>query len=174
MSNAILPLDPQLQARLEKFGARWAQDEWATMPDIPGHGQFPLLVLPREAMAFHSELGFFPSLKTFTRDNQKVVVGEICSFSLKEGQGEWAIPMKYTPQGEGESLRQILGFDENWEKGAPGPMFLIVCNDPWKNLFRLALSQDRMGISVTGGESIYPMSLSPYARKALEAAIVQK
>ena len=117
---------------------------------IPGDAAFPALLLPQDGIAFSPARAYPVSFET---DGAHLFV-QVSSFDLAEGPGGWAIPSAYEPADDAQRVRQLLGFDEGWENAAPE--CLLVCDGAWRPFWRDVLSRKRFGLTVVGGQSLYP------------------
>jgi hypothetical protein len=127
-----------------------ADPAWTRRFEIPGDDAFPALVLPADKLVFSGTRAFPLSFET---DGDHLFAA-ISSFDLKEGPGGWAIPLAYEPKDDAQRVRKLLGFDEGWEQAAPE--CLLVCDADWRPFWREVFGRKRFGITVVGGESLYP------------------
>jgi hypothetical protein len=123
---------------------------WTRRFEIPGDAEFPALVLPADRIAFSPERAYPVSLAT----DGDHLFAQVSSFDLKEGPGGWAIPMAYEAKDDAQRVRKLLGFDEGWEDAAPE--CLLVCDAAWRPFWRDVMQRKRFGLTVVGGQSLYP------------------
>jgi len=140
-----------------------ADPAWTRRFEIPGDAEFPALVLPADGVAFSAQRAYPVSFET---DGAHLFV-QVSSFDLKEGPGGWAIPTAYEPSDDAQRVRQLLGFDEGWENAAFER--LLVCDAAWRPFWRDVLGRKRFGITVVGGESLYPNKIGERESKPLAA-----
>lgn len=127
-----------------------ADPVWVRRFEIPGDDAFPALMLPADRLAF-SGARAYPIAFAAAADH---LFMQVSSFNIKEGPGGWAIPMAYEPKDDAQRVRKLLGFDEGWEQAAFE--CLLVCDAGWRPFWRDVLGRKRFGITIVGGESLYP------------------
>ena len=94
---------------------------------------------------------------------------QVSSFDLKEGPGGWAIPMAYEAKDDPQRVRKLLGFDEGWEDAAPE--CLLVCDAAWRPFWRDVMQRKRFGLTVAGGQSLYPNKIGDRESAPLAAYV---
>ena len=104
---------------------------------------------------------------SFATDGDNLFV-QVSSFDLKEGPGGWAIPMAYEPADDAGRVRKLLGFDEGWEQAAFE--CLLVCDGAWRPFWRDVMSRKRFGLTVVGGQSLYPNKIGEREAVGVRAA----
>ena len=140
-----------------------ADPAWTRRFEIPGDDAFPALVLPADRVAFAGARGYPVS---FATDGAHLFV-QVSSFDLAAGPGGWAIPTAYEPADDAQRVRKLLGFDEGWEQA--DPECLLVCDAAWRPFWREVLERTRFGLTVVGGESLYPNKIGQREAEPLEA-----
>jgi len=142
-----------------------ADPAWTRRFEIPGDAEFPALVLPADNVVFSGERGYPVS---FATDGDHLFV-QVSSFDLKDGPGGWAIPMAYQPKDDSARVRKLLGFDEGWE----GAAFecLLVCDVAWRPFWRDVLERKRFGLTVVGGQTLYPNKIGERETAPLAAFV---
>ena len=140
-----------------------ADPTWTRRFEIPGDAAFPALVLPADKVAFSRARAYPVSFET----DGEHLFAQIASFDLEEGPGGWAIPAAYEPKDDGQRVRKLLGFDEGWENATYE--CLLVCDGAWRPFWRDVLERNRFGLTVVGGESLYPNKIGERESKPLAA-----
>ena len=148
----------------------YAELEWTRSIPIPDDDDFPVLQLPETKLTYAKDRGYPIKLEPRRVENRlPVLFVQIESFDLEAHRTTnpaWAVPGKYKPQTDEESIAHELGFDEGWEDAAMECIF--VCDERFSVFWRAAFRRKRFGLTAFGTDSLYPVVLGKPELAALD------
>lgn len=148
----------------------YADLEWTRSIPIPGDPDFPVFQLPEGKLVYSKDRGYPISFEPrVSASGAALLFVQIESFDLEKHRSEnpgWAIPTKYKPQTDEESIAHELGFDEGWEDATMECIF--ICDERFSVFWRAALERERFGLTAFDTESLYPVELGKRERAPLQ------
>jgi hypothetical protein len=151
----------------------YAELSWTKSVPIAGDPDFPVLELPAEKLRYATARAFPIKLAARKMANGSALLFvQFESFDIAAhaaSSPEWAVPGKYTPSTEDESVDQALGFDEGWADAEPECIF--ICDERFAVFWRAAHERRRFGLTAPEQPSLYPVALDKPALAALKDAL---
>lgn len=160
----LTPIAADLVAHLVAPGAT-VPTAWLASVPVPGDEALPTLVVPADRLRYAANRGYAASFAVREVTGTPYLFVELVSFDLAEGPGGWAIPLAYVPRNDEEALRRALDFDEGWEDVEVEARLAFGADafDFWRS----AAARGRVGLTVVGGASLYPVTLGDREQAAL-------
>jgi hypothetical protein len=135
----------------------YADLAWTRSIPIPDDPDFPVLQLPEGKLEYSRDRAYPIKLEPRRYGDRFLLFVQIESFVIADGAGDWAIPMKYTPETDEERIAHALGFDEGWERAQMEALF--ICDQRFATFWRAARERERFGLTVAEMDSLYPVTL---------------
>jgi hypothetical protein len=142
---------------------------WTESIPIPDDPEFPVFRLPEAKLEYAMTRGYPIKLEPRKAEQyaKPLLFVQLESFEIAtHDEAGWAIPAKYKPETDEEIIAHELGFDEGWEDARVECIF--ICDERFSVFWRAALDRGRFGLTVVGGQSLYPVTIGDREREPLK------